>query len=550
MSAAIVVAVLAGGVLLMLLARAIQTTLAIRRVGADSAREYDMVRVAEYAGGLGPPPALLPEQAWNDLDMDQVFRRIDRTVGWPGQHLLYARMRREDHLPDAQRQFDEGITCLVENETVRARIRAALTPLAGRRASALPTLFQRAIPPVPAAARAAPVLSLVSVGMIAGAFWWPPLVLGAVVCALVNTYMRVAMRDDMIRALLAAGMVPVMQRAATALARLEAPALRPLVDDLRRSAPRLHGIARAARWLSFEPTPANEILGYLYEYVNLLLLLDVSVFIWTVGRLRDERDALARTYAALGELDVMQGVAALRLDGSAWVRPESSNESPRSLSFTALVHPLLESPVANSLTLDGQSVLLTGSNMSGKSTFIRTIGVNAVLANTLNMVFAERWVAPRYSVRTSIGRADSLLEGKSYYLAEVEGVRALLDGADTPRLSLIDELFRGTNTIERVAAAKAVLAQLERNHDLVIMATHDVELLDLLPEYVPYHFREEIVAGELAFDYRLHAGRSATRNALAILEAAGYPAAVVEDARAVADAHWPLAAADVRSPHA
>jgi DNA mismatch repair ATPase MutS len=150
-------------------------------------------------------------------------------------------------------------------------------------------------------------------------------------------------------------------------------------------------------------------------------------------------------------------------------------------------------------------------------------------------VFAERWVAPRFTVRTSIGRADSLLEGKSYYLAEVEAIGALLTAAGAPRLVLIDELFRGTNTIERVAAAKAVLAQLERNHDLVIMATHDVELLDLLPEYVPYHFREEIVNGELTFDHRLHAGRSATRNALAILATAGYPETVVEDARAVAE---------------
>jgi DNA mismatch repair ATPase MutS len=153
--------------------------------------------------------------------------------------------------------------------------------------------------------------------------------------------------------------------------------------------------------------------GYLYEYVNLLLLLDVSVFVWTVDRIRAERDTLAKTYAALGELDVIQGVATLQREGSAWARPEHSTGSTRSVSFTALAHPLLESPVPNSLTVNGQSVLL--------------------------------------------------------------------------------------------------------------------------PEYVPYHVREEIVNGEPTFDYRLHEGRCSSRNALAILAAAGYPAAVLEDARAVAD---------------
>ena len=535
MSIVVVVAVLAGGLLVMLLARAIYTTLALRRIGGDGAREYDMRRVAEYSDGVGLSAAWLPEQAWNDLDMDQVFQRIDHTAGWPGQHLLYARLRREDHTPESLRRFDDGVSYLTEEQEVSARIRTALAPLAGPRASALPALFQSVLPPVPAAARAAPLLSLISVGMIAGAFWWPPLVLGVMVCALVNSYMRAAMRNSMTRALVAAGMVPVMQRAAETLAELESPALTPVVEDLRSSAPRLQWIARAARWLSFEATPANELAGYLYEYVNLLLLLDVSVFIWAVDHIRAERGTLAKTYAALGELDVMQGIATLRRERSPWSRPEPSAGSTRALSFMALVHPLLESPVPNSLTLDGQSVLLTGSNMSGKSTFIRTIGVNAVLANTLNMVFAERWVSPRFTVRTSIGRADSLLEGKSYYLAEVQAIGALLEGAGAPRLVLIDELFRGTNTIERVAAAKAVLSQLERNQDLVIMATHDVELLDLLPEYAAYHFREEITNGEPTFDYRLHPGRCSSRNALAILAAAGYPAAVLEDARAVAD---------------
>jgi DNA mismatch repair ATPase MutS len=152
-------------------------------------------------------------------------------------------------------------------------------------------------------------------------------------------------------------------------------------------------------------------------------------------------------------------------------------------------------------------------------------------------------------VRTSIGRADSILEGTSYYRAEVEAMGELLArrGAE-PALVLIDELFRGTNSVERVAAAKAVLEALDRGDDLIIVATHDVELLAMLPGYASFHFREEVRDGALHFDYRLHDGPSSTRNALAILELAGYPAEVVAEARRLAEERDGDRAASVAIP--
>ena len=209
----------------------------------------------------------------------------------------------------------------------------------------------------------------------------------------------------------------------------------------------------------------------------------------------------------------------------------------RAVDLVAITHPVLNQPVANSLRIDGQNLLLTGSNMSGKSTFVRTFGVNAVLAATIHTVFGASWRAPRLVVRTSIGRSDSLTGGTSYYRAEVDATGALFGVADRrQRLILIDELFRGTNSIERIAGAQAVLAHLDRGDDIVVVATHDVELLQLLPTYKSFHFREEVQDGLLTFDYRLHAGPCSTRNALAILELAGYPAEVVAQSRRTAAA--------------
>jgi DNA mismatch repair ATPase MutS len=202
-----------------------------------------------------------------------------------------------------------------------------------------------------------------------------------------------------------------------------------------------------------------------------------------------------------------------------------------------MTHPLLATPVPNDLRLDGRSWLVTGSNMSGKSTFLRTIGVNALLARTIYTVFATRWEGASVAVRTCIGRADSIVEGKSYYLAEVERVRFLLDESlsPEPRLFILDELFRGTNTIERVAAARATLEALDVASHVVVVATHDIELLRWLDgRYAAYHFREQIADGVLSFDHRLYAGPSSTRNAIALLRLMKYPESVVRMAELTA----------------
>jgi DNA mismatch repair ATPase MutS len=199
------------------------------------------------------------------------------------------------------------------------------------------------------------------------------------------------------------------------------------------------------------------------------------------------------------------------------------------------VHPLVPRCVPNDLVTGGHGWLVTGSNMSGKSTFLRTVGVNTILAQALGTCLGTAWRAPRLAVRTCIGRGDNILEGKSYYLAEAEAVRDLLAAAATgvPHLFILDELFRGTNTVERIAAARAVLEALDDGPHVVLVATHDIELIRWLgTRYQPMHFREQVADGELSFDYLLKPGPSSTRNAIALLRHLGYPEGVVRTAEA------------------
>jgi DNA mismatch repair ATPase MutS len=167
-----------------------------------------------------------------------------------------------------------------------------------------------------------------------------------------------------------------------------------------------------------------------------------------------------------------------------------------------------------------------------------------VLAQTINTCFASRYDAPIFHIRSCIGRSDDLLAGKSYYIAEVEAVLALVRASarPEPHLFLFDELFRGTNAVERIAAAEAVLIELLADTGgpqlhIVLTATHDGELVDLLREaYASYHFTDTLGPDGLIFNHRLEPGPATTRNAIALLQLYGAAPTLIAHALTRAEA--------------
>ena len=177
--------------------------------------------------------------------------------------------------------------------------------------------------------------------------------------------------------------------------------------------------------------------------------------------------------------------------------------------------------------------------MSGKSTFLRSLGVAAVMSRTINTCTATSYECPILVVLSCMGRMDDLIAGRRYYLDEVQGVLSLVHASESSKthLFLLDELFRGTNAVERVAAGEAVLAQLASatTRHLVVAATHDSELVSLLAStYATFHFSDRVTSEGLVFEYQLTKGPSTTRNAIALLELNGAPPAMVARARVLA----------------
>ena len=198
-----------------------------------------------------------------------------------------------------------------------------------------------------------------------------------------------------------------------------------------------------------------------------------------------------------------------------------------------LYNPLLNEPVPISFEFKSKNIIITGSNMAGKTTFLKTLGVNAILSQTINTSLAKIYMAPFIKVISSIGRTDDLVSGKSYYLAEVESILRLIRASklEVIHLFILDEIFRGTNSTERLAASIEVLKYLANNKDYIFVATHDLKLSEMLNhEYANYHFQEEVCEKGLKFDYKLHSGPSTTRNAISLLDYVGYPKIIIENA--------------------
>ena len=520
-----------------------------RRYKMDAILESHRSRVA--AGGSG---GSLDDRTWDDLNLDAVFAAVDRTVSTLGQHALYHRLRTApgaDHL-DA---FDALVGRMGSDGPARERAQVALAPLQDPNGYDLwwlarPDVLERRSWYV-----VFPLLAVALLLLAPGAWLWPSLLPALVAALAVNVVLRIS-ADRHIGAVAAVfrQLAPLIA-AGQSLQFLEGEDIDAVVRCVRAEVPRLRRLKLISRWVSgnplmlpIVPSPLTVMISdgvlVLSEYLNFLFPLDANAVYFGLGDLRAHDAAFLHVIAAIGDVDAAVSVASFRAGTGSWSRPRFQAPGQTAV-FTDIRHPLVADAVPNTITLEAsRGALVTGSNMSGKSTFLRTVGVNAVLAQTINTCLASAYEAPVFNVQSCIGRADDLLTGKSYYIVEVEAllglVRASADKA--PHLFLLDELFRGTNAVERIAAGQALLEELVagaggRKPHVVLAATHDGELVELVAShYDPYHFGDTVGPDGLVFDHRLQSGPSTTRNAIVLLRLHGAPEGLVSRAMTCAAA--------------
>ena len=200
-----------------------------------------------------------------------------------------------------------------------------------------------------------------------------------------------------------------------------------------------------------------------------------------------------------------------------------------------MYHPLIKDPVSNDFTLHDRAIL-TGANASGKSTFMKSLAVSVILAQTIDTACGARFSLPAMKVMTSMAIRDDVVSGESYYVREVRYLKRMLDeiARGTMTLCVIDEILKGTNQAERLAASEAVLKYLTQFPGYCIIATHDMELVERLRDlYRSYYFESHITENNVTFDYKIHPGQGGESNALALLQAFGFPDEIIQEANAL-----------------
>ncbi len=276
----------------------------------------------------------------------------------------------------------------------------------------------------------------------------------------------------------------------------------------------------------------NPFLGLL---LNVILPWD-AFFAHQIDRVRGEMAGCASTWLeAWFELEAVSALANFAYLNPTYSLPELLPDSGEPVLTTCQIgHPLLpeEQRVCNDFTLTsiGDIALITGSNMAGKSTFLRTVGINLALAYAGGPVCAKSLSTRIFRLFTCIKVSDSVTDGTSYFYAEVKRLRALLTALEAteslPLFFFIDEIFRGTNNRERLIGSRSYLQTLVAQHGVGLVSTHDLELTklaDMISQITNYHFRDDIAGDQMIFDYKLHPGPCPTTNALKIMRLEGLP---------------------------
>jgi hypothetical protein len=310
---------------------------------------------------------------------------------------------------------------------------------------------------------------------------------------------------------------------------------RPFRDPSSRPSAELKGVARLVSALSLQSNP------FISAWVH--AVVPWSFFFAYLLNKRKARIAklIPIWLDAWFELEALNSLANFAYLNPDYIFPEivagPDPDGPMVFQALKIGHPLIPNAtrVCNDFELGSEEriAIITGSNMAGKSTFLRTLGVNLCLAYVGGPVCASSFQTASFRVFSCIKVSDSVTDGLSYFYAEVKRLKALLTAVDSPEppvFFLIDEIFRGTNNRERQIGSCAYIKALAERACIGAIATHDLELVKLADEIggiANYHFREEVWDGRMTFDYKLRRGPCPTTNALRIMQMEGLPMAKI-----------------------
>lgn len=488
-----------------------------------------------------PEEGQLDEITWNDLNMDEIFRRMNYTHSATGEEYLYYLLHSAGQSKEALERFESVTAWFAEHDDERVRVQFCMHEMGytgkyslydyienldylGQRSNTKHYLMNGLFIPFILLAPFRLTIALLGIAVLG-------------VWQIVSYFKDKREIEPYITSF---AYVMRLIAACEKLCNMDLSICDGELDRMRECIRKMKGIRRGSFWVftASDSRTSGNPLELIMDYLRMIFHVDLMIFNKMLRQLRLHLAEADELITLAGYLESAASVSAFRASlTEGWCVPELAESGTQggaalSLEMEQGYHPLLAQPVKNSVRA-GRGVLLTGSNASGKSTFLKTVAVNAILAQTVHTCAAAGYRAPLYAVYSSMALRDDIQSGESYYIVEIKALKRILDAAGgvKPVLCFVDEVLRGTNTVERIAASTQILKSLTGGQVLCFAATHDIELTELLREsYDNYHFEEEIRDGDISFAYRLLPGKASSRNAIRLLEIMGYAPEVTERA--------------------
>ena len=477
--------------------------------------------------------SFLSENTWEDLNLEDFFQSVNFTSSRVGEQYLYRLLHSQS--PSTCGDYEHIINKLRTEPAFRSQLVQHLQKLGHSDAYTIASLFLK---PVSQASRRE--MRLLSICrfipfLLAGLFclsqsvYFLYLLLAAIIANAVLHYRNKAKIQEYVFS------IPQLIRLITVGSKLaEEPLYAETHDNMQDTVKELTKLKKSLAFFKLGIRLDSDMTLVIYtisELLNILFLTEAYAVNKAFRLLKDKQTQISELHSFVGFLDILCSIAMWRESLPYFCLPQ--NEVGKDgICGEEMYHPLVEDAISNNLNVDS-SVIITGSNMSGKTCFIRCVGINLLSAKILNTCFAKELVMDlEMKLASVIHQADSLAEGKSFFLQEVELFNELMTLPDQQKyLLLIDEPFRGTNTLERISISKAVLSELNKKGGLTLVTTHDSELVELLAdEYASYYFCESVENNILSFDYKIKKGKATERNAIKILEIYKYPNDVISEA--------------------
>lgn len=513
--------------------------------GKESDREYSGVqfeRIRKYFDALKRDD-FVDDITWNDLGMDNIFKAMNYTQSSIGEDCLYDRLRRMDYSDEELKEFDRIVDYFYKNKDVAIKYLEKFSQI-GRTKSISVYDFVHNLTKVGVRSNAvhylygATLLSAIALIFITPGFG----VIATLFTVCVNIIQYYKLKGQVEGYFLCCGYLTGVIAYSKDIFELGDDELSEYMNELKSLYKELSPIIKNSFLLGGN-TVSGSLVEIFMEYLRMLFHIDLIKFNSMIKLTIKKLDKIDRIYELMGYIESACAVAFYRAHFNDYYgyycKPEFV-ENKKGLKTEEIYHPLLDKPVSNTID-EEKCVLLTGSNASGKSTFLKTIGLNAILAQTIYTCSAKKYEIKRCKVYSSMSLRDDLENNESYYIVEIKALKRIIDAANSGEqiICFVDEVLRGTNTVERVSASTEILKSFavdKAGKVLCYAATHDIELTHLLEEwYGNYHFEEQIVDDDVLFNYELNKGRATSRNAISLLKVMGYDEEIIKAARARAD---------------